>query len=72
MANITISTPTEHDQRIIDAFAAVYGWTSESGVTKAQFVKQQIVRFIKDTVRSYERRVAQEAATVNVTDVDAT
>lgn len=54
MAQITIDIPTAAVNRVQDAFASEYGWTSELGVTKAQFTKQQIIRFIKQTVKNNE------------------
>lgn len=72
MANITVTIPDDKIQRIIDAFAAEFGWTTESGLTKAQFTKQQVIEYIKQVTRNYEANLAASTArnTVN-TDVNS-
>lgn len=64
MANITINVPDVVAPRVLDAVAARYEWTAESGLTKAQFTKQVIVRWLKETVKMHEGQIASGAATV--------
>lgn len=64
MANITINVPDTVAPRVLDAVAARYEWTTESGLTKAQFTKQVIVRWLKETVKMHEGQVAGSAATI--------
>lgn len=59
MAQITLEIPDTHAPAILDAFAAVYGWTAGSGLTKIQFAKQQVGKYIKSVYQDYE---AQQAA----------
>lgn len=52
--------------RIIDAFAAEDGWTPDLGITKAVFAKRQLIRYIKDKVKSHEMRLVAAAARADV------
>jgi len=71
MAQIMLNIPDDKAPRILDAFAATYGWTPEMGVTKTVFAKQQLVNFIKNTVKESEGnyQASQVRNTVN-TDID--
>lgn len=72
MANITLTIPDDKVQRILDAFAAEFGWTTESGVTKAQFTKAQVIEYIKQVTRNFEANVAANTARQSVnTDVNS-
>lgn len=64
MANITINVPDAVAPRVLDAVAARYNWTAESGMTKAQFTKDWIMRWLKETVKMHEGQIASGAATV--------
>lgn len=48
--------------RVVDAMCAIYGYSVTSGLTKAQFTKQQIALLIKEQVKDYESRLAADAA----------
>lgn len=63
MASINITIPDAVAPRVLDAMAARYGWTTESGMTKAQFAKDVIVRLLKETVKMHEGQLASSAAT---------
>lgn len=63
MASINITIPDAVAPRVLDAMAAQYGWTAESGLTKAQFAKSIIVKMLKDVVRAHEGTLAAQAAT---------
>jgi hypothetical protein len=70
MANITIVIPDAQVQRALEAFANVYGWTPELGVTKAAFAKAQVAEFVKSTTLSYERQKAAAALVDTAIDVN--
>ena len=61
MATISIIIPDEVVQRVLDAFAASYGWAPEKG-TKELFAKEQIAIYIKDVTVGNERRNAGKMA----------
>lgn len=63
---ISIDIPDAAVTRIRDAFAAELGWSSELGVTKAVFTKQQLIEYIKQVTRSYEANIAANSARVAV------
>lgn len=71
MANLSITIPDDKDALVGDAFAREYGWSASSGLTKKQFVKQEVINFIKAVVKRYERRTA-EAAIAEQPDVNLT
>lgn len=63
MAQITITIPDLVASRVLDAMAARYNWTSDSGLTKAQFAKKVIMDLLKETVKMHEGNVAAKVAT---------
>lgn len=73
MATITFTIPDAQIARVVDAFAVAYGYqdtitnpvdgtTSPNPETSAQFMRRQIMVFIKNTVQSIEVLAAAEAA----------
>jgi len=62
MANITITIPDSVVTRVLDAVAVRYEWAPESGLTKAQFAKSVIVKWLKETVKMHEGNLASNAA----------
>lgn len=72
MAQITITIPDPVAQRVLDAMAVRYGWTPESGFTKAQFAKKVLTDLLKESVRMHEGNLAaQEATNITNAAVDA-
>lgn len=61
MAQINLTIPDTAINRILDGFANEYGWTSDLGVTKAQFAKARIIDFIKHVVKTNEGRTQSQA-----------
>lgn len=61
MAVISISLPDAHVNRVLDAVTTRRGWTSGSGLTKAQFVKKVLIDLLKDDVRYIEALAARES-----------
>lgn len=54
MAQMIINIPDVQSNRVMNAIAIKYGWTSESGMTKPVFAKDQLIQFIKRTVKDVE------------------
>lgn len=70
MTQITIIIPDDKENRILDAFCTVYKYKPEMG-TKREFVKSVLIKFIKDTIITYEGRIASKTATDTViSDID--
>lgn len=63
MATISINIPDAVAARVLEAMAIRYGWTTDSGLTKAQFTKRVLTNLIKETVRMHEGQLASAAAT---------
>lgn len=76
MATITINIPNPILNRVIDAYSYQHGYQDEvpdrdgSGrdtlipnpETKQQFVRRMLVRHIKQAIRAYEVRLAEDTA----------
>ena len=60
MTSITITVDDSIAARALDAFAIQTGW--DGSVTKAQWAKQQLAKFIKDKIVAYEADQAQRTA----------
>jgi len=71
MATLSIEIPNEHMTRILDGVCAVYGYEPGSGLTKAQFVKQVIVKFVKSAVKNFENSEYKKQMIQNTTANDA-
>ncbi len=70
---ITISVPDAQATRVLDAVAFVYRYDPASGLTKAQFAKQQMIAWVTSAVTDAEkaqRRQAIEAQLVLTTYPD--
>lgn len=71
MASVTINFADALAPRILDAFAAIYGWTAtietDEGTinnpeTKGQFAKRMVQQYVRSVVRDYEMKGALAAA----------
>lgn len=62
MAVISIDIPAAAVSRIQDAFCAEFGWTTESGLTKTQFTKHQVIEYVKQVTRNHEANIAASTA----------
>lgn len=60
MAQFVITIPDAEVPRVVDALCADGRWTAESGMTRGEFARHRIVRYVKAVVRQYE---GQQAAT---------
>lgn len=65
MAEIKLTIPDLQISRVTNAMAARHGWTSGSGLTKAQFAKQHIIEMVMDDVRWFEGQNATESHRVS-------
>ena len=66
MATLTITTTSPQDARIIEAFRDF----SDDDTVGAEEVKAWLIGQLRGMVRSYETRVANEAASAGVVDID--
>jgi len=72
MAVITFTIPDPAVPRVLDAFADVYVWTTDTVMTKAEFARFQVIQFVKRTVVESEQGAVRAAATADlVTEVEA-
>lgn len=65
MAQVTFNIPDDQAARVGNAVAGTYGWTGThngAAETKAQFLKRQLVLFLKNVVKAYEAQAASETA----------
>lgn len=67
MAQLTITIPDAQTARVFDAFAAAYGYQATidgqpNPQTRAQFARQKVIEFIKNTVKAQEAQAAADSA----------
>lgn len=72
MAEIKLTVPDAQLDRVRNAFCAVNGYQDTidgqpNPVSKNQFLKQQLMAFVKSTVKSYEE--SQAAKTIQEVEV---
>ena len=65
MAQITINIPDDKLVDVRDALCEAYGWTAETGMTKAQFSKRVVADFVKSIYVSHMASKASEIAKQN-------
>ena len=66
MANFTITIPDDKVSRVRDAFAGEFGWTPDLGITKSEFTRLQIIKFVKNTVKNNEGNLSAGVARTTV------
>jgi hypothetical protein len=49
--NITLTIPDANATQIVDGVCAATGWTAASGKPKAQWAKEKLVQWVKDTTK---------------------
>ena len=67
MAQIVIDIPDQYVQRVLDAFAAKYGWVDQTtSGTKGAFAKRKVAEYVKEVTFSYEeaKREAEVRAAI--------
>ena len=69
MPDLTITLTAEHVARVQTAFGNKLGLPGDA---TAEDVRQELIGYLKNTTRSYETQVANEAASAAVTDVTPT
>lgn len=62
MATISITIPDAVLPRVVEALCTANGYDPSSGLTKNQFAKQSIARYVKQTVIDYETNAAANTA----------
>lgn len=69
MATLTITIPDAVAPRVLDAVAARHGYLDETtglprvpGQTKAQFAREVIKTYLKETTKAHEAETAQASA----------
>ena len=77
--NLTITVPDENAQEILTDFVTFHGYQAQiedeegnlidNPLTKVQYMKRQIIRYLRDSVKTYRARQAVEQAT-NIDEVE--
>lgn len=62
--NISITVPDAQQTRVIDSFCQKHGYDVALGLTKIQFIKRIIARFIKNSILENEVGPYADAAAV--------
>lgn len=71
MAQIILTVPDNKEQRFINAFANVFGWHSELGITKKQLMKLKLKAYAKEIVYRAEIADLQKRTSENLqTEID--
>ena len=68
---ITFDIPDGQATQIVEGICAATGWTAASGVTQAQWAKDAVVKYIKDTSKRGQVKQAMSsiAATVEAASI---
>ena len=71
--NLTITVPDDKAQEILTDFVTFHGYQVQvedgegnlidNPLTKVQYMKRQIIRYLRDSVKTYRARQAVEQAT---------
>lgn len=69
--DMTIVAPDEIAQEVLADFTNFHGWNEALGVNRVPFMKWAIIRFIKNSVKTYRARQAAELAT-NIDEAEIT
>lgn len=64
MASVIIDIPDAILPDLLEAFAVKYGWTAQSGLTKAQFAKRMLAEHAKSIYQNYMIDKAADAARI--------
>lgn len=72
MADITLVVADAHLPRVIEAFCAHFDYdeTKLEGETQGQFTKRMVAQMAKNITLTHERKAAEEAALVGLSEVD--
>ena len=68
---ITFDIPDGQATQIVEGICAATGWTAVSGVTQAQWAKDAVVKYIKDTSKRglVKQAMSNIAATVEAASI---
>jgi hypothetical protein len=67
--NITLNIPDANAPDLIDGICAATGWTQASGKSKAQWAKEKLVLWIKETAKRGLLRNSQTTITGTIDPV---
>ena len=67
--NIQLNIPDASAPDIVDGICAATGWTVESGKTKAQWAKEKLVLWVKETAKRGLVRTSQATITSTIDPV---
>ena len=67
--NITLTIPDANAPQIIDGVCTATGWTVESGKTKAQWAKDKLALWIKETAKRGLLKASQTQITGTIDPV---
>lgn len=62
VVTFTFDIPEDEAQRIAIAVCASYGYDPSSGQTPVEFTKEVVFRWLADTTREFEAKVAADTA----------
>lgn len=69
---ITLDLPDARQQEVIDALCNHYGYNPSGGLTKAQFLKREIITFIRNAYVAEKLKASEQAARQQtLTDVNS-
>ena len=69
---ITFEIPDGQAAQVVDGVCAATGWTAASGVTKAQWAKDAVVKYLKDTAKRGQVKQAMSSIVAAVEAVSIT
>lgn len=71
MAEFGLTIPDDQVDRVVDALCAVGGYGPGAGVSKREFARQVVIRYVRTTVAQVERNqaVAEAVSSVDVQPV---
>lgn len=72
MGSLTLTVPSNQDQRVLDAFCNTFGYNVNSGISQATFTKQRLIDYVTQIVKDYERQQATAVAEAAITNVNLT
>lgn len=72
MAQITLNIPDGKEQRFLNAFATIFGWSNDLGITRRQFMKLKLRDYMKEILfRAESSEAVRQAQQTLQTDIDS-
>lgn len=60
--NLSLTVPNDKAQDILDAFAKQHGYDEASGLSKVEFMKREVVEFVRSAYVAEKTKSAEQAA----------